>query len=390
MAAYTYLSQQPESPISERWVWASDVIMSDNGKEQRISLSPVPARSWGGVFAFDEESDVRRHVSMMFAKFKGAFDWPGWHWLVKLKAKAAVGATTLFCNTARTDFRVGAKAFIRDGATFEVVTIDEVNADNVTLVNPTVNAYSARAMICPLYHVYASEGAGFVRRPVNSSATASFTFQEYSGVYPFILDPVELTEFDGLPVLDRRATGTEFNHTLLSGIEETRYGTGQPDLRSRWANAQFTSSFAYLSQRMTNPADWDWWRSFADYCRGSVNPFLAPTWRDDLPVFTEAVATGTTVDLVGIEYGDHFWPVESFRRIMFQTPDGRTHYATVTNREIVGGRDRLTFAPALPAGDWTGQIISLLLLYRIADDTVAIEHQNGQSLVTLNLRTTDG
>lgn len=390
MAAYTYLSQQPEIPISERWAWASDIIMSDNGKEQRISLSPVPARSWGGVFAFDQESDIRRHVAMMFTGFKGAFGWPAWHETVKLKAGASVGAETLFCNTSRTDFRAGAKAFIREGATFEVVTIDAISADNVTLADPTVNAYSPRALICPMYQVYSAEGAGFVRRPVNSVATSSFTFSEYSASYPFVLDPVELDLFDGLPVLNRRAIGTDFNHTVVTGIEETRYLTGQPDLRARWANSQFTSSFTFLSHRTFNPADWTWWKSFADYCLGSVKPFLMPSWREDVAIYTEAVAAGTTVDLVGTEYGDAFWPVESFRRIMFIREDGTQHFAKVTNRTIVGGRDRLTFAPALPAGDWSGQIISLLLQYRIADDTVAIEHQGGQSLLTLNLRTTDG
>lgn len=390
MAAYTYLVQQPESPINETWFWASDVIVADDGGEQRISLSPVPARSWGGVFAFDEESDVRRHIATMFAQYKGAFYWPAWHWHVKLKAKAAAGAETIYCNTARTDFRSGAQAFIREGNTFELVTIDAINADNVTLVDPTVNAYSARAIICPVYLVYANEGAGFLRRPVNSAASASFTFQEFGSVYPFVLDPVELDTFDDLPILARRGIGFEFNHTLLTGLEETRYLTGQPDLRSRWANAQFTSSFTFLVQRTFDPGDWAWWRSFADYCRGSVNPFLMPTWRADLVPFADAAAAATTVDLVDTEYGDHYWPVESFRRIMFQTPEGATHYANVTARAVVSGKDRLTFSPALPAGDWTGQIISLLLQYRISDDTVAIEHQGGQSLVTLNLRTTDG
>lgn len=391
MAVQTYLNQQPESPLLERWLWPSDVIMTDDGSEQTISLTPSPRRSWSGNFVFDNEIDIRRHVATMFAKFKGIFDWPAWQWVVKLKQPAAIAATTIYCNTARGDFRVDGKAYITEGNNRELLVVSAVHADRIVTTTGLVAAYSARALICPVVTVYSADNSAVTRRPTNKSMTSSFTFIEYSAPSPFILDAdkVTLDTFNSLPVLNKRAIGAEFAATLITGLEIIDYGA-QVDLRSRWANAQFRFTQTYQSQMVLSPADWKWWRTFADYCRGSTNPFYVPTWRTDLVPYLTPAAGATTMQLIDTVYGDHYYPVTSFRRIMFLRPDGVQHFATITNRTTASARDQITFTPALPAGDWTDVEVSLLLLARIGDDVLTIEHAGFQSSITINMRTTDG
>lgn len=388
--AYELLVQQPETPITEKWIWQTDVMVADDGTEQRVSLGAVPKRNWSGNFAFDREQDIRRHIATMFAKFKATFNWPLFHMAVKLKVKAAIGATTLICNPARSDFRPGMSALIIEGDVFEVVTIDEVNVDNLALLAPLAKAFSNRASICPLVVAYSSDNSSFIRRPVNHAGSASFTFFEDGFLAPFIEEAAKATlqMFGGYPVLNKRAVGTEFSQSVVTGLEITDYGAW-PSLRSSWASSQFAFPLTFKSPRGFDPADWTWWQTFADYCRGSTNPFFLPTWRDDFQVFTAVAGGGNQVTLAGTEYSEHYHPSPSFRRIVITKPDGTQHFAAVTGVALVGGNDRLTFTPAIPAGDWSGQSVSLLLKCRIADDTVSTEHGGLNSLVTLNIRTVD-
>lgn len=326
----------------------------------------------------------------MFAKFKGVFDWPMFHMGVKLKVKTAIGAETLYCNPARSDFRPGARIVIIEGDNYEVAIVDEVNVDNVVVVAPLTKAWSPKATVAPLTITYSNDNVAVVRRPSNKYATSTFTFYEAAFLDPFIEDDqkVALQEFGDYPVLNRRAIGGEFPQTLISGLEITDYG-GLASLRSRWAAAKWTFNLAFKSPRGFEPEDWLWWRTFADYCRGSTNPFYLPTFREDFEVVVEVAGGGNQIRVGGSEFRTTFYPIPSFRTIVITKPDGTQHFATVTAVADVGGNDRLTFAPALPAGDWTGQAISFLLKCRLADDTVTTEHSGLNSLVTLNIQTVD-
>lgn len=388
--AYDVLVQEAETSITERWVWGSEVITGDDGSEQRISLASLPKRSYVGTFAFDNANDIRRHVNTMFKRFNGAFEWPAWHIGVKLKARAPIGSTTIFCNTSRSDFRPGRKAILKEGSQFEIVTIDTVEADRVTLPVATMNAFSARAKLAPLLVVYSGDNAAFVRRSVNKAATASFTFHEYGFVNPFIIDEEKsvLPLIGDYPLLNRRALGASFDSVFSTGIEITDYG-GVPSLRAKWLNGQWAMPLTFKSPRGYEPLDWNFWRTFGDYCRGSTNPFWLPTFRPDFDVFTAAAGGGTQVTLTDTIYSEVYQGKKVFDRIVITRPDGTQHFAQITAVAQVTGRDRLTFTPALPAGNWAGQMISFLLKCRITDDTISTEHNGLTSLVTLNIRTVD-
>lgn len=387
---YELLLQRPETPIGERWAWKTNVLLADTGEEQRISTYEEPKRSWTGSFAFDNEADLRRHLATMFSKFRNTFSLPLFHMSVKLKAKTAVSATVLYCNTARSDFRVGQTALIEDGSTFETFVIDSVDIDSIESATPLLNAYSKRATIAPVTTAFSSDNATVARRPVNSAATASFNFFESTFLVPFIeeLDKVALTTFATYPVLDRRGQGSQFEQALMTGLEVIDHG-GLPSFRASWSAPKLGFPLTFKSPRGLDPSDWNWWRTFADYCKGSTNPFFLPTWRSDFEVFTPAVAAGTQVTLEGTEYSENYYPISSFRRIMFLSESGAQHFATVTAVALVSGNDRLTFTPALPAGTWAGQTVGLLLKCRIGDDTFQLSHEGMDSFITLNIRTVD-
>lgn len=389
MAAYDVLVQVPEAPITETLVWGTDTIVADDGTVTTASFQQLPKRSWKGNFVFDNESDLRYHLAASFNKFKGLFNFPLRHMGVISKAKIAIGANVIYCNTARTDFRPGMSILVWYGSDFETKIINAVNADNITLTTNMTKAFR-KAYVCPMVEVYSSNNAAVIRRPVNKYATATFNFFQNGFQSPFLnaADEVVLATFAGLPVLNRRAYGGEFGQALGTGLEVTDYG-GVPSFRSRWTAPQKVFSVSFKSARNFDPADWREWLTFLDYCLGSTNPFYMPTWRADAVVFSAPASGGNQITLAGHEYLDHYWAVPAYRNIVITKPDGTQHFATASAIANVAGNDRLTFAPAVPAGDWSGASFSFLLKCRIDDDTVAIEHRGGNSVVTLNLRTTD-
>lgn len=390
MAEYNYISQEAESLITEGWTWGTDIIMSDDGTEQRISYLQTPFRKWSGNFTFTDMVSLRRHMALMYRKFGSLFYYPLFHQLVVLKAKVAAGTDTIQCNVLRSDFRVGNRALIYEGETRELVVIESVTDTSITMTTNFVNSYSQRARVCPVVEVYSANNAAVVRRPIDDIATATFSFFEYRPQAPF-LNPeneVSLELFATYPVLNKRAIGSTYESAVDSGAEVIEYG-GVAQLRSRWLAPQKQFVQRYQCNRLLDYTDWNYWLTFADYCKGSQNPFFLPTWREDAEIFTPAVAAGTQIHLVGHEYFDHYYSTLTYRNIVIWNDDGQQHFATVTNVASISGNDRLTFTPALPAGDWSNQKFSFLLKCRIADDTVSIEHDAMQSFVTLNLRTVD-
>jgi len=288
-------------------------------------------------------------------------------------------------NTARSDFRVGQTVLLIEDDTFETAVVNTVSADHVNLTAGIAHSYTTRALLVPVIDGYVSAHS-WHRNANNDTGRATATVIEYSFLDPFIevADTVALTTFNSLPVLDKRQMGEDFEGKIQDGSEVTEYG-GVPSIRSRWTNSKFVFPISFNWDRILDPADYYWWKSFGDYCRGGTNPFYVPMWRDDLRIHTAAAVAGTTVTLEGTEYSDHYY--DTFKHIFFHADSGAIHYATVTGKALSGGNDVLTFTPALPSGDWTGQELGFLLSCAINDDTIALEHYGPSSIVTLNVRT---
>jgi len=388
MTAYPTLIQQPEIPIVEKLVWVSDKITSDDGSEQRFSLTSLPKANFSGTFVFSTEASIRQHLATMFNKFAKGFDWPIWHNQVVHKRSAAIDDLAIYCNTRRSNFRQGGKLLIVEGDKFEIRTVNQVLTDHVTITVALANAYSQRALIMPIRSVYANGQPSLKRTAHNKAGDASFDFIEVLPQDPFIaqVDKVALPQFNGLPVLNRRPRGNEYTQSLNTGMEATDYG-GMADLRSPWLVPQWSGSLNYQSDRIANVEDWFHWLTFFDYCLGSVNPFYAPQYRNDLVLRNKLFPNDTTLTLKGTEYSDNFYPSSIYRKIVIHDENGMQHFANVAHVDIINGNDVIEFNPPLPAGAWSEQSIGFLLKYRIADDTVTLTHSGVVSDISINVRT---
>lgn len=387
---YGTLIQIPERPIGEQWSWLTDISTSYNGTEDRIPLLRYPRRTFSGNFRFDDKADLRRHIAMMTKRFRTEFQFPLWQYQAKLKAKVAIGDTVAYVNPARGDFRVGAAAIIIEGSSYEQVEIAEVNADNVVFVDPLVGAYTSRAWLVPITTVFTATNASITRANPDHSATSSFTFVERElPTLPFLppSNPIALTMFDGLPVLPYVPIGTGFDGTVATGLQQIDYAA-LIDLISPWTVEQWAHNLTFKASRYATSTDFEWWQKFADTIQGSANPFLFPTNRSDFELVMPANGGGGAITVKGDEYTQHYWNHGAFSRIFIDSDAGR-HYAKITGIASIAGNDRLTFAPALPAGaGWSSnQRVGFLLKLRNDNDKISCNHYGLWTELSMAVRT---
>jgi hypothetical protein len=375
-----------ETPVTEEWEWSTNTLVSDNGTEQRIQLLDPPKRSLQVSYMFADVAETQRMMRTLFMSQTG-FLIPTFHAAAKI-APAAIGAQIVAFNPARTELRDGDEAMIFDRVTlaFERVTIVHVGAATATLAAGLARKWGAKAMIAPLWAFVAADNASLSRNRPDGLSTVSFSLAPLAFVDPF-LNPANVTELDtfaGLPLLPYNATGDEFSDSYSTGAELISYG-GAVQIRSPWQHTQVAFSRTYLCKRIIKRSDWAWWNAFADYCKGSQNPFYVPTFRPDfaLSSFDEA-----HVSLKGVEYAQDYYSFAPFKQFALFNAAGARHYCSATACGVVGGESLVTIAPPLPAG-FVPSKVSLLLKARIADDKVSCQHSALDTMVSLNMRTVD-
>ena len=386
---YTIALQVPELPITEEWTWTTDVQVSYDGNEDRIPLNRYPRRKFSGEYVFTDMTSVRRHMAFMFKGYRNQLQLPLYQHHVKLKAGVSAGATSVSVNSLRSDFRVGQSAFIIEGGEYEVVEVDAIAADSVTFTTPLANDYSKRATVCPLTIAF-SEGAGSAARfNPDTTAKASFAFEEYSR-WPGIVQSFNtetLVTYDGFAVLEANAVGSQFETASSAGMTVNDY-IGQVDLSNSWVQSKLDFALRWQVNKLNDLSFWNWWFVFLDHIQGSYKEFLIPSHRDDLTPSSLPNGGEAQIEVLTNEYSDHYWPLDTFKRIVVESSAGR-HYATVTGVTVFTGVDRLIFTPALPAGPgWDIDTrVEYLTKVRVADDKVRFVHHALHTEVSLVLRT---
>lgn len=382
--------QQPDAPIKEEWQWMTDTQVSYNGNEDRAPLNQLPKRTFSGNYSFDDVVDLRRYQAAMQKAMRGLFRIPLFQYQVKAKTAIAIGDTEIMCNTLRSDFRAQCEALIREGDTWELVVIREVQADRLVMGTTPVNSYSARALISPVTQVFSPTGAQLHRVNPDHSGTAEFNFREFAPWDPF-LNPQQaetIVTFDGLRVLDLRAVGTQFDFQFDSGIAIDDGYIGRPDIMNPWTQGQWAFPLRWQCNRVFDIHSWLWWQKFCSEIQGSQETFLIPSNRADVTIFTPASGGTNAVTLLGHDFRDHYYGLDTFSRLVVESAAGR-QFVKVTGISNVSGNDRITFTPALPAGaGWTtDQKISFLLKVRNADDKVTCDHYGLHTDVSMSVRT---
>lgn len=386
----------PDSPVREKWEWRSNVMVSEDGTEQRVSLTSAPRKTTDFVLTVIYPDEANAVIKQLFADSASAIVLPQYQYLAGLKVDALAGDTILSAPTNRGDLRAGSTVLIRTRQNgFELNTVDSVtDPDIIVLESPLQSDYPAGSWIVPAFATFLNRRTGFERAPADGFAVLATQAVDADIQAPFIRSgaAIILDTFNTLPLLDHRpiVRGSAVSATYDSGVNRLDYG-GKITVVAPWSHTQVELGREYLVDRFFDPDIMDWWRTFLDYARGRTKPFYVPSYRPDLVALVTPVEGAGSILLADNRYSSGTYGSTVFDQLAIYTAAGvfYTNVVSVSTNEF--DQDTAFISPPFPAGpEWVDiDKISFLMRCRLADDTVEWEHHQLHSYLSLGIRTSD-
>ena len=343
-AATFLLSLQPGTKIV--YSWATTVITSHSGREQRESLFGVPKQRYeGNAFLLDGSSRDVRGAMMRAASLGATFIMALPFEELQLSADSA-GTVVNVDSTASCDWMLAGQRVIvvsPSGATASAV-IQSFGATTISLdVAPGVAGRSG-GLVMPLIQILLDPQQGFARYPTRVDLWAlrarasvfGFAGVDSMGVGAEVTTmtagvPVPIAELEAndLMIWDRpnEVLGTA-NEVMLSGaaivdLGAKPFGIGGQSVPIWGRSLKFHSS---------DRVDWQWWKAFVRRLRGRQGAFLLATNHEDL-VYVATVASGIMVASASVSgAGDYVsWFASEAHRRLAITVDAVVRYVHVTS-----------------------------------------------------------
>lgn len=360
--------------ITETLTWATDILQSESGVEQRRAIRLAPRRELAAPLYV--EGRERQLLDMALFGW-GARIWalPIWPDIQLLDQPVAAGALRLDCATANLDFAAGGLALLRGESAFavETVQIAALDAGGLDLVRPTQQAWPAGSRLYPARAAQLVEAPSLTRlTDTVQSAEVRFLLMEPSD-WPAVLPA---TLYRGRPVLEQRpdesadltANFARILATLDNGAAIPRTtdtaGRAFPVQGHRWLGMGRAERAAY--------------RSLLYALRGRQVPVWLPSHADDLQLLAPVSDVATTLDVANIGYS-RFGKAQPGRRdLRIELWDGRVFHRRITGAtERDADTERLVLDAVLGVTVMPAQVarISWLVLCRLDSDSIEIHHE---------------
>lgn len=360
--------------VSETLTWATDILQSESGMEQRRAIRLAPRREFEAPMLV--EGRERQLLDLALFGW-GARVWalPIWPDIQLLATGVAVGATNIACATTGRDFRAGGLALLRGESAFavEVVEVLNVTPTGLVLKRPLQQAWPAGSRLYP------ARPAQLLEQPTSNRLTdraerldVRFLVVEACD-WPAVMPA---TLYRGWPVLEERPDESEdltraYQRLLLeldsgSALPLTTDTAGRafPVLQHRWL----------LDGRARQAAI----RSLLYALNGRQAALWLPTHADDLSLAATVSDVATTLDVEAIGY-TRFASAKAGRRdIRIELVDGSVlHRRIIGSTELSADVERLAIDSPLGRTVNPDEVlrISWLVLCRLDSDSVTIKHE---------------
>jgi hypothetical protein len=379
------MSYQPNGPVPwplapdwsagvrESLGWLTEILAAKiTAYTQHRSLRLSPRRT----FTFDVIADGqgRRVVdALLFDQGARLWDLPIWPDVQRLGVAVQADDPVIPCRTSGFDFVAGGRALLRrDVNAFEVVTIDAVLGNGLTLQTPLQSTWAPGTRIFPLRLARVVDGSQ--ENGWNDDAgkrSVSFELAEvcdWAAAFP-------ASEYLGMPVLEHRPDlGTDPRASYSRQIEVVDGGTSLPavfDLVGR--------SFRSVSHRwlMHGRDEHQTVRSLLYALAGRYSPIWLPSWNSDLKVTASISAAGISLTVQWCGYTIFGRQQPARRDIRIELKGGVVFYRRIVGSVDNGATEVLTIDSALGVDVVPAQIrlVSFMTLCTLASDNVDIDHQ---------------
>lgn len=360
--------------ITETLTWATDILQSESGAEQRRAIRLAPRREFEAPMLV--EGRERQLLDLALFGW-GARVWalPIWPDVQLLQVGVPSGATAITCSTAGRDFYAGGMAMLRGESALasEVVEVLSVTPTGLTLKRATQQDWPAGSRLYPARPAQMMEQSSGERLTDRADRIdARFLIMEASD-WPAVMPA---TLYRGFPVLEERPDESEdLTRAYQRLLLELDSGSSLPLLTDTAQRAFPVMQHRWqLAGRSAQSA----FRSLLYALNGRQSALWVPTHADDLTLAATITSVATTVDVEAIGYTRFGQSKPGRRDIRIELRDG-----TVLHRRITGSSELSTEVERLSIDSALGRQvapadvlrISWLVLCRLDNDSVEIHHE---------------
>lgn len=388
----TTIPLPPNFPWTETLKWETNILVSEDGTEQRICLSVSPEITHTVSFTSLDQEETNTIVRQILTTARNAPTVPLYQYATPLMAEALSGAVEIEASPKRGDLRAGDSVILRTRQGLsELARIQSVLGTTITLTSGLQNNFKRGTLVIPardlvvpteqtinLWRVQAGQymfsGRPRVRRNPFLAAHNEWTF----------------TEVNGRPILEKRPLGNDQQSIVLDSGRRFQEQGRVIATKDPWGFSRQNSPVSFHIDTFFTPTDWDHWRTFMAHCRGAQKTFLFPSFRDDFILADPVSEQSAQITVGGNIYTTTLHDEGIYPVIRVQTAAG-VHYGRVSASTVVDPtKETIFFENPLPEGlDWTMiQQISLVSINRLLTDEVKIEHYPQHSILTATFRTT--
>jgi hypothetical protein len=358
-------------PVTETLLFDTEILQSHDRTEQRIARRrKVPGQSYQTKLVVWCDAGVAALESTAHHWLKRPWPVPVWTEAAQLGAALPAGSGAVTVDTRYASYRAGGYAVIQRRGAREILRIDSVADDSITLSAGTEQAWSASDWIMPLRQGRIVSSAVEERWPGGALVQIQVRVVDAEAVTGFTADQT----YGGLAVLTTPSYWP-------GGAGESQHDPDVAVLESESGPFEIVSNSDYNESRQvhcwqcaTAAAVWRL-RQFLHAIGGRQKAFLVPTFRRDLVLSRAAGSSDTQIyvaagpfasSLGGNTMRDHV-AVRSGGSLIIREVDS---IETVSAAEELLGLDA-----ALGVGLAAGESLSWVDRCRLAADTVTFDWQ---------------
>lgn len=360
--------------ITERLEWLTDVLIANNGNEQRVRLRKNARRTLEMAWlAQGQRAMIADTLLTGWGSRKYCV--PVWMERDRATAPISAGATSITVTDASLkDYMVGGYVVLwADETLAEAIEIAAIAGNTLTLKTPVANSYPAGTSICPamfgridgdvqVRHVRSDALAGMVRF-LDEAATdrqATEIGQTWQG-YAVLDERPDYSE-------DQTSTWSRTVEVLdsLTGIMMVDDTTGYPVIRRTYAWV--------LNGRQAI----DRWKKWAAARAGRLNALWLPSFMDDIEIVQDIQPSDTSITVRSGLNAHYGIGMPNRMAIRIETTGGQVFHRRITSMsETAGGDDQLVMDSSLGVLVQVSSIRRAMWvsLVRLESDAVEIHYE---------------
>lgn len=369
---------RPDVPVTEELAWATDIMKSRQGNEQRMALRDAPRQRIKYKYRFEDSDPDSSHIrNLLLANQAFLFSVPAWYEQQTITGTYLAGVDTITIpDTSWSDFRVGFAVLIQqpDGTSFDSQIL-AITATTLQFVSGIPANIQEGALVVPL-RVCNLLGSPAFNDYKETLQETSLTFETTINVDIGALDG-SFTTLNGIAVLNNENVMDSGTASSSQTVEFAEMNP-QPGDRFRKDREILADVTRRKGVDVYSLSELATWRTFLHYLRGSWLAFYLPTFRRDLNL-QSAYDLNSPVLVVDPVGATGLGNIEPRTKLFMRLDDGREFLLEIFSVVDNGTNETVTLDAAPQGGSEVipaDQVrISWMPLVRIDGDVATITHQ---------------